>query len=67
MWVEILVLGAVSWDTFTGSPGTTWVELLFLEPKFGKMLLSPWWVQLLVPRSKLGKFSRSLEGFGFGY
>jgi len=34
----------VGWSKQSGSPGTTWVELLVLELRLGQTLLSPWWV-----------------------
>lgn len=67
LWVEILVPGVISWNKCPGSPGTTWVELLVLEPRLGKILWSPSWVEILVPRVGLEKFSGALECCGLNY
>ena len=42
-------------DKFSGSPVTTWVELLVLEAFVGKKLRSLWWGDLLVLESFFGK------------
>ena len=43
------------------------LELLVLNPRLRQTLWIPWWVELLVPRGGLDKFSRFLEGCGLRY
>jgi len=55
----------VGWNKCFGSPRTTWIELIVLEPRLGQMIWIHWWVELLVPGAGLD--SGGLEGCGLSY